>query len=167
MSKTELRGLGVVIYRRAADGSLEVDESGGEELVQPCYRALAMGDQKGVPLAQEAHLQLLEAGGLPRELFLEYGVAPPSPDGTPWISVCIDDLVIVDEVPESKIKEPGRDTVMYNQACRVYEENGVAPKPEKKTGIDPDRQSNGEQSAASTHDTGPQLMFQPGCPART
>ena len=69
---------------------------------------------------------------MPRELFLEYGIAPPSPEGTPWISVCIDDLVILDEVAEDALDKPGRDTVVYNKACQVYEENGLAPKPEKK-----------------------------------
>ena len=64
----------MVIHRRDENVDLVPEGPGGDdsEMICVCYRSLAMGDQKAVALAQEAHLALLESAGLDREKFLLY-----------------------------------------------------------------------------------------------
>ena len=74
------------------DGGIEVEASiRDDELCMCCSTTVVMGDKKAVPLAQVAHLQMLEDGGCTAPM-LEYG--SPVPSGDLVAGVVVDDYAV-------------------------------------------------------------------------
>ena len=90
-------------------------------LVQPCFRALAMGDGNGVITAEEWHRTVLLENSVytPQEEIL-YGRDPPP--GQCWAGVMIDDLATIQEISKSDFAQdrPHRDKAIMAAADEVY-----------------------------------------------
>lgn len=103
----------------------------GEDLIQPVFRAVIMGDTNGVVVGQEVHRNMLLRNHvfLPQE---EVQYHQPAPQGKTWAGVYIDDFGVAQAVSSKRPQDRGRDHDIMEKADAVYEEVGIPVKEEKK-----------------------------------
>jgi len=106
---------------------IEVDASIGDlELCMCCATTVVMGDKKAVPLAQVAHLQMLDDGGCSAPM-LEYG--SPVPSGNVVAGVVVDDYATFSR--GTRGTENRGSSAELKRGLDGYDKNGTGPKASK------------------------------------
>lgn len=122
MTRAKIRDLGIPIVAEW--------EKAEDEWFQPCGITVAMGDAKGVTLAQQAHLNMAKSVGLKEEWLTDWHM--PEPRGPLRGSLCIDDLLIEEDVPmDMKETEDGEGDAFIAAMLELYDLLGIPPKQAK------------------------------------
>lgn len=111
---------------------LELVEPCGDGWVQPCARTVSMGQASGVPKAQEAMVEMADKAGVDRWDLA--GHALPAPEGDMWVTICIDDVVMQQEVPNHVLPEARavmQDVVKSEKLLDIWRGEGMDPKEKK------------------------------------
>lgn len=125
--------IGTVLYSSEVKGLQCYDDSSPGPFY-PALATLAMGDSHAVEIAQGSHFSLLQlrAGCMRDSETLQY--RKPVPRGNFFELLAIDDHIGVQKVPTSelKLRKPGRDTVVFDNANLAYKEVGLVSHPGKQ-----------------------------------
>lgn len=118
--------------QRAAELGLEIiaEYDDGGDMVQPVTVSIVMGDAKGVTLATEAHLNMLKSVGLDERWLTCW--EGPDPDRGVRASLCIDDFLLEEDIPEEMADEEETPEDVFMQGVyALYQELGIPPKESK------------------------------------
>ena len=122
MTLKELRAIGFPV--RGAEGMKD------EDLFQPCYVTLNMGDGKGVLLSQQVHESVLAAAQVNRGDLLGYGLPRP-PRKVPWKTAYVDDFSASAEVKKTGKRGSSLAAADAWRAKAAYAAIGLDPKAKK------------------------------------